>query len=558
MRRSRTITACGSAALLAACLPVVACPTDPPPGTCCTDDFTLTTAPAHPLAHPRSGPLNGGPDTTQTVHVFNFEYSINPVGGPIEDATINVGDTIHWQWDSGAHSVTSVGGSVETYDSGILFPPDSFDYTFTQQGVFTYYCTLHGFDNGDGTAVGMAGTITVVPAVINSSWNVDFDGSWQTASNWTNNAIPNGAGHTAYFGPVISGPRGVLVDGPVTVGSINLNSPSPRNYMLGGSSTITLTGAGASAATVSVLDGSHTIVARLQPNSNTTFHVGPAASILTLANLQATTAALTKTGSGTLVLNNVRAAALTMDGGTVSVFPNGSDAGASRIGTLAVAGGPTAPTSTMDLNNNDLSATSTPIANVQALIVHARNGGVWDRPGLTSSAARTQPAHATTLGLLSGSEWISINGSGVPFDGFTVAGSDALVKYTWYGDADFNGEVNFDDYVRTDAGFNGGLSGWLNGDYDLNGAVDFDDYVLIDLGFNSQSGTLRAAVDWLSGDDRSFDMRSTPGTTKVLEHYQQFGLGYAQGFLAAVPEPAHAALLIACAIPLTRRRCRRG
>ena len=65
-----------------------------------------------------------------------------------------------------------------------------------------------------------------------------------------------------------------------------------------------------------------------------------------------------------------------------------------------------------------------------------------------------------------------------------------LVKYTYYGDADFNGIVNFDDYSRIDAGFNNSRSGWLNGDFDGNGIVDFDDYALIDLAFNTQAGKL--------------------------------------------------------------------
>jgi hypothetical protein len=65
-----------------------------------------------------------------------------------------------------------------------------------------------------------------------------------------------------------------------------------------------------------------------------------------------------------------------------------------------------------------------------------------------------------------------------------------LVKYTYYGDADFNGSVDFDDYVRTDGGFNTGGLHWLTGDYDGNGAVDFDDYVLLDLGFNTQGASL--------------------------------------------------------------------
>ena len=64
------------------------------------------------------------------------------------------------------------------------------------------------------------------------------------------------------------------------------------------------------------------------------------------------------------------------------------------------------------------------------------------------------------------------------------------MKYTYYGDADFNGVVNFDDYIRTDAGFNFGRTGWLNGDFDGNGTVNFDDYSLIDLAFNTQGSFL--------------------------------------------------------------------
>jgi hypothetical protein len=64
------------------------------------------------------------------------------------------------------------------------------------------------------------------------------------------------------------------------------------------------------------------------------------------------------------------------------------------------------------------------------------------------------------------------------------------VKYTYYGDTDFNGTLNFDDYSRADAGFNGHKSGWINGDFDGNGSVNFDDYSLIDLAFNAQSGAL--------------------------------------------------------------------
>ena len=49
-----------------------------------------------------------------------------------------------------------------------------------------------------------------------------------------------------------------------------------------------------------------------------------------------------------------------------------------------------------------------------------------------------------------------------------------------------NGQVNFDDYSRTDFGFNQSRTGWLNGDFDGDSIVNFDDYSLIDLAFDTQ------------------------------------------------------------------------
>jgi plastocyanin len=103
--------------------------------------------------------------STITVHIFNNDFSINPKGQPIADAIINVGDTIHWVWDDpdpSPHNTRSVTGSLESWNSGApTFPPASFDHTFNNAGVFTYYSTPDGTDNGDGTASGMTGTITV-------------------------------------------------------------------------------------------------------------------------------------------------------------------------------------------------------------------------------------------------------------------------------------------------------------------------------------------------------------------------------------------------------------
>ncbi len=100
------------------------------------------------------------------INVLNNVFSLNPPGQPIvRDATIDVGDTVRWVWRQGAHSTTSVPGQAESWNSGVLpttlDPIRTFDHTFTRSGVFWYYCIPHGSPRPDGTAVGMAGTVTV-------------------------------------------------------------------------------------------------------------------------------------------------------------------------------------------------------------------------------------------------------------------------------------------------------------------------------------------------------------------------------------------------------------
>ncbi|QOJ00203.1 MAG: multicopper oxidase domain-containing protein [Phycisphaeraceae bacterium] len=100
----------------------------------------------------------------RVVYVYNFEFSVNPDGGPIVDAVVTVGDTVRWVWQSGNHTTTSVMGSAESWNATIAQGSPVFEKVFTVVGKHNYYCLPHGVDNGDGTATGMSGTITVRPA----------------------------------------------------------------------------------------------------------------------------------------------------------------------------------------------------------------------------------------------------------------------------------------------------------------------------------------------------------------------------------------------------------
>ncbi|MBC8107957.1 MAG: S-layer family protein [Anaerolineae bacterium] len=262
------------------------------------------------------------------------------------------------------------------------------------------------------------------------------------------------------------------------------------------------------------------------------------------------------TGNASSSTANIRGAGtLNVTNGVVSVNTNGGNSGTSRIANFTSPGG-ASPTSTFDLNDNDLILTSGNLPTVESQIAFARHGAAWDRPGLTSTAAKNSVPKNKNLGAISGADFHIGQGAAALFDGFTIANSDIVIKFTYNGDTDLNGVVDFDDYSHTDGGFNNNRTGWFNGDFDYNGIVDFDDYSLIDGAFNTQTGTLRRALSYLNGGDRSDYGINTPALQMVMDHYQQFGQPYATSFLNAVPEPTSAGIIYGLLALATRRRRR--
>ena len=83
--------------------------------------------------------------------------SARPDCGPNDECYIpsyylaKIDETVYWiNEDSAFHSVTS--GQQENpdglFDSGHIDPDEKFSYTFTESGVYSYYCTLHPWMNG--------------------------------------------------------------------------------------------------------------------------------------------------------------------------------------------------------------------------------------------------------------------------------------------------------------------------------------------------------------------------------------------------------------------------
>lgn len=94
---------------------------------------TPTTAPANePSEVPDTTPPSG--DVVE-VSIESFLF------GPA-DLTVSVGDTIRWTNNEAGipHDTTADDG---LWESATLRPGDQFEFTFTEAGTYTYFCSIH-------------------------------------------------------------------------------------------------------------------------------------------------------------------------------------------------------------------------------------------------------------------------------------------------------------------------------------------------------------------------------------------------------------------------------
>lgn len=90
--------------------------------------------------------------TTTTVYIEDFKFSPAAI-------TVEPGTTVTWvNRGRHPHTVTSFDGQ---FDSGVLWPGDSYRVTFTGHGTLGYYCAIHPFMRGSvgvGTLPVLGGT----------------------------------------------------------------------------------------------------------------------------------------------------------------------------------------------------------------------------------------------------------------------------------------------------------------------------------------------------------------------------------------------------------------
>lgn len=135
-----------------------------------------------------------------------------------------------------------------------------------------------------------------------STWNQTAGGDWNAIGNWTG-LVPNSDAAEVTFGDKITATSTVFTDQDVTVH--NVTFANPNRYVVAGGGTITLTGnSSVATASLSTLIGDHEFQAPIALASDTgaSISAGTTLSFNNSLNLAGNT--LTKTGGGTLALNN--------------------------------------------------------------------------------------------------------------------------------------------------------------------------------------------------------------------------------------------------------------
>jgi autotransporter-associated beta strand protein len=268
----------------------------------------------------------------------------------------------------------------------------------------------------------------------------------------------------------------------VTSGSHAITSPvvlqNSGNVSVAAGGLLSLSEIGASAVSLNKTgSGSMVVTGPVQYSGNTTVTAGEL-HVQQLNPTTTTTANATVAAGAKLVSNNLRAQILTVDG-AAEVRANGGAAGASKVETLSIGIG-----GNLNLKNNDLVVGTGAVSSVRSQII-AGLGGIT---GITSDVA-TPGVHG--FGYAAGSDASLSPSLGSQLSGQTFDADSVLVKFTYRGDADLDGDSDLDDLGFWANSFTGDLGNpgipatfWTQGDWDYDGDTDLDD-----LGFWSSTFT---------------------------------------------------------------------
>lgn len=359
--------------------------------------------------------------------------------------------------------------------SGVLTIDNS---TFTNNGTISEIPAGGGFLFGtinfnSNTTLTGTGTINSVPIVIANGATLTQDAnhtiegrgtiSGSFINNGTINANVSGAGLTIENNFTNNNTAEATNGGTLQLNGSTINS---GNIFAGASSTVTVSGPLTNTGSLeSAATGTLQFNNTLTNNSTLTVDASGSATFSSSINGTGQT-----TVTGSLTTNSITQNSLTI-AGSVSIRPHADGGGTSTINQLTFTG-----SGTLDLSDNSLDIPYTgtsPLTTIQGEVASAYDKGNWNGPGITTSAAATRPG--TILGIKD-------------------TGSEIIVQFTWYGDANLNGAVDTSDATTVDNDMGKSNVGWAGGDFNYDGIVNADDASLLELGAAEQTGNFPAAA----------------------------------------------------------------
>jgi hypothetical protein len=274
------------------------------------------------------------------------------------------------------------------------------------------------------------------------------------------------------------------------------------NIPFGATPSYTLPWAGLTSLTFDVGAGNNTITidyargnpvpggasgfAFLASGGNNTLNLNGGGDFTFFTDAATTTSNLSLNINGADVTFNTsqRLAALAIDGGGASLPGGGKTL---LTNTLSIVRGG------IDLNQNAIAIDYTSASvigdwlgnrydGITGLLATGRADGAWTGPdGIFSSAAGDSGRF--TLGVGEAANVLSIEGEQTSaWRDQTVDASCLLVKFTYAGDTNLDGELSGDDYFPLDANVlnSGVVFGYATGDINFDGLINGDDYFALD------------------------------------------------------------------------------
>lgn len=209
-----------------------------------------------------------------------------------------------------------------------------------------------------------------------STWNVDSNGLWSTAANWTPVGVPSAVDQVVNFGNVITGLRSVLITTPQTVGTINFNANN--TYLFLGAGPLTLDVSSGSAAINQTGGTAFQQITTDMILNDTVILNNTTSTYLLIRSVLSGTGGVTKNGSGEVILSRLDATSSTYSG------PTTVNAGQLTLSEGAGTGNVISGSSNVTINTGGtvLNGSNNRIGDTSSI---SMNGGVWNLNGYSET-----------------------------------------------------------------------------------------------------------------------------------------------------------------------------